>query len=247
MKKFLSICLVALCSVSAMYAQTASTESRTEVPYTTNVSVEATSKTGFYHFVEWQIKNGGNTLGIIAKDGTVSQGNGYEATVSTQPTVDGTGNADGTGRETSTLTLNPLGCDLVNAATSRTVTFEAIFDIDSYTIEGTTEGGGSVEFNNNGTNTGTTTGDVAVTLTATTTDNCSEFDHWVDVETGATVPGKSDNEPHILVVTPQATWAHNSTHTYKAVFGPKKVTITVTTADDQKGTVKILAPAAPQQ
>ena len=59
MKKFLSICLVALCSVSAMYAQTTPTpdvKTQNGVECGSTVTVSATSKTGFYHFVKWEIQ-----------------------------------------------------------------------------------------------------------------------------------------------------------------------------------------------
>lgn len=226
MKKFLSICLVALCSVSAMYAQTASTDSRTGVACGTPVTVEATSKTGFYHFVEWKIQNGTTPLVTVAKDGTTNSqyGESVSTSVDTQ-----------SGVETSTLTLNPLSSALIDAATSGTVTFEAFFEIDSYTINGTVDGTGTV------TGSGNTTGDTPVTLEATANNACTRFDHWEDAE-GNIVPGNS-GEPNKLTVTPLATWEHNSTHEYKAVFVTKTINIVVTTSDNSKGTVTIVAPA----
>ena len=50
MRKFLSICVITLCSVYAMYAQN-SVQKIDSVSCGTNVSVQATSKDGFYHFV----------------------------------------------------------------------------------------------------------------------------------------------------------------------------------------------------
>ena len=236
MKKFLSICLVALCSISAMYAQetTASTDSRPNVACGTEVTVEATSKTGFYHFKEWQIQNGSTILETLSPNGTAADGNNdYGASVSTAILT------DGTGKDKSTLTLNPLSSALIDAATSGTVTFEAFFEIDSYTINGTVDGTGTV------TGSGNTTGDTPVTLEATTNDPCTRFDHWEDAE-GNNVPGNS-GEPNKLTVTPLATWVHGNTYTYKAVFVTKTVNIKVTTADSSKGTVTITAPAGNQQ
>ena len=237
MKKFLSICLVALCSISAMYAQETpnpSTDSRTGVACGTLVTVEATSKTGFYHFVEWQIQNNGNVLETVAKNGSTQSA--YGASVNT--TVN---NNDG-GKETSTLTLNSLSSALIDAATSGTVTFEAFFEIDQYTITGTPNDNSMGEV----TGGGTTTGSNSVTLTATVKSDapCARFDHWeLDDENHTRVPGNNDN-PNQLTVTPEATWAHGSEHKYIAVFVTKTVNITVTTADNNKGTVRIVTPAA---
>ena len=61
MRKFLSICVITLCSVYAMYAQN-SVQKIDSVSCGTNVSVQATSKDGFYHFVVWKIENGSDTL-----------------------------------------------------------------------------------------------------------------------------------------------------------------------------------------
>ena len=68
MKKFLSICLVALCSISAMYAEGTITDSRTGVTCETSVSVQAISTDGFYHLKEWTIENGAddNASGVSA-------------------------------------------------------------------------------------------------------------------------------------------------------------------------------------
>lgn len=231
MKKFLSICLVALCSVSAMYAQTASTDSRSSVSCGTEVKVEATSEDAFYHFDRWEIKNGSTILETLSPNGTADDGtNDYGATVSTAPLP------DGSGKDKSTLTLNPLSSALIDAATSGTVTFEAFYEIDSYTITGTVEGTtGTVSGG------GTTTGNNSVTLTAPSpSDPCTRFDHWESVN------GDPIDDPTnpTLTVTPLATWEHNSTHSYKAVFVTKKVNIVVTTSDNSKGKVSIVTPAA---
>lgn len=239
MKKFLSICLVALCSISAMYAQENDPNSRTGVGCETPVTVQATA-VGYNHLTRWEIQNGNgnNVLSTItvAMDGTTTTtGSNYGATV--------TPGTDNTGAETSTLTLNPLGSTLIDDATLGTVIFEAFFDIDSYTITGTTND------NNMGnvTGGGSTTGNTPVTLTATVnpTATCARFDHWED-ESGQTINGDADH-PDQLTITPETTWKHGSTHTYKAVFVTKTVTITVTTSDSSKGTVQILAPVANPQ
>ena len=125
---------------------------------------------------------------------------------------------------------------MVNAAASGTVTFEALFDIDSYNITGTANDGSM----GNVTGGGNTTGSNSVTLTANATAQCARFDHWED-KAGNTIPG-DDDYPNKLTVTPLATWVHGTTYEYKAVFVPKTVTITVTTAGN--GTVRIVTPAA---
>ena len=229
MKKFLSICLVALCSVSAMYAQENDPNSRTGVGCETPVTVQATA-VGYNHLTKWEIKDNATVLSTItvAADGTTTTtGTDYGATVT--PGTDNT-----TGAETSTLTLNPIGSALIDDATSETVTFEAFFEIDQYTITGEANDDSMGEV----TGGGPTQGSESVTLTARETADCAEFHHW-EVN-GQAIPGATSKT---LTVTPETSWKHGSTHTYTAVFVPKKVTITVTTADDQKGTVKILAPA----
>ena len=61
MKKFLSICLVALCSVSAMYAETTPTPDEktypTPVECGSTVKVSATSVNKHFNFDHWEIKN----------------------------------------------------------------------------------------------------------------------------------------------------------------------------------------------
>lgn len=225
MRKLLSICVITLCSVYAMYAQN-SVQKIDSVSCGTNVSVQATSKDGFHHFVVWKIENGSDTLETLAKDGTTSST--YGATVSTS--------LDTTGVETSTLTFNSLSSALIDTATTGTVTFEAVFDIDSYTINGIVNDStmGSVS------GSGTTTGSTSVTLTATVNQDatCARFDHWEDES------GKNVGNSNQLTVTPEATWAHGSTHTYKAVFVTKTININVKSSDTNMGTVTIIAPSS---
>ena len=129
---------------------------------------------------------------------------------------------------------------MIDTATTGTVTFEAVFDIDSYTINGIVNDStmGSVS------GSGTTTGSTSVTLTATVKQDatCARFDHWED-ESGKKIPGDAAN-PNQLTVTPEATWAHGSTHTYKAVFVTKTININVKSSDTNMGTVTIIAPSS---
>lgn len=235
MKKFLSICLVALCSVSAMYAQT-DPNSQSNVTCDKKVEVTANSNNGYYHFVEWEIKNGTDVLETLAKDGTTNSQ--YGATVSTSVRNDGV--------ETSTLTLDPLGSDLIDAVTSnpKTVTFKANFAIDSYTITGSAEGDGTVEFNNTGTSSGTVEGSTQYTLTATPNpNNCTVFKHWEITVNGQRMP---DSNTSTLTVTPEATWAHGTVLAYKAVFETKTVNINAISSDTNMGTVTLtITPTAP--
>ena len=64
MKKFLSICLVALCSVSAMYAQENDPNSRSGVGCETPVTVQATA-VGYNHLTKWEIKDNATLLSTI--------------------------------------------------------------------------------------------------------------------------------------------------------------------------------------
>lgn len=234
MKKFLSICLVALCSVSAMYAQN-DPNSRSNVECGKEVTVKATANDGYHHFVEWEIQNATTptptTLGKVAKDGSVSQGNGYGATVS--PGVDN-------GKETSTLSLE-LGSALIGDAASGTVIFEAVFAEDSYTIIGETNDGSSSSV----TGGGTTTGSNKLTLTAQPS-ACERFVRW-EVN-GEAIPGATELT---YEVTPEESWADGSSHTYTAVFETKKININAKSNDTNMGTVTLTiadpAPAAPQQ
>ena len=87
---------------------------------------------------------------------------------------------------------------------------------------------------------GTTTGSTSVTLTATVNQDatCARFDHWEDES------GKNVGNSNQLTVTPEATWAHGSTHTYKAVFVTKTININVKSSDTNMGTVTIIAPSS---
>lgn len=250
MKKFLSICLVALCSVSAMYAQNANSESNVECGK--EVTVKATANNGYHHFVKWEIQNtngsSSNVLLTVHKNGNFtydpnnnSSNHNYGATVS--PGVDN-------GKETNTLSLE-LDGTLIGDANLGTVTFEAFFAEDSYTINGTTEGGGTVEFNHNGTTnstvTGTTTGANSVTLTAHP-DNCSVFVGWKKDGADNLIPGATELT---FTVNPEESWADGSEHTYTAVFETKKININAKSNDTNMGTVTLTiadpAPATPQQ
>lgn len=234
MKKFLSICLVALCSASAMYAESEVQDSRTGVSCGTEVTVEANSLNGYYHLKEWKIENGTTVLETVAKN-TTSPSTTYGAT--TSATVNST-----SGIETGTLTLSELSSDLITAATSGTVTFEAIFEIDSYKITSTTEGDGSVTITGVDNN-GNATGEASVTLTATADPQvpCAVFDHWEAVG-NPNDPNNGSTSASLSFTTP-ATWEHGSTHTYKAVFKTKTININVK-SDTSMGTVSITLPTS---
>ena len=74
--------------------------------------------------------------------------------------------------------------------------------------------------------------------------SCYVFDHWADAATGGTELGRSmilSNAPYVAGPGPK---------TYYAVYKKKSVKVTVTTADDDMGTVNISVnnnPASPQQ
>ena len=135
---------------------------------------------------------------------------------------------------------------LIGDANLGTATFEAFFAEDSYTITGTTDGGGSiVTTGGDGNGNGHTTGRTSVTLTANP-DNCSTFSHWVALDGD---PIDNPNNP-TLVVNPEESWADCSTHRYKAVFDTKKININAKSNDTNMGTVTLTitdAPAANQQ
>lgn len=214
MKKFLSICLVALCSVSAMYAQTTtptpSEPTQADVECGSPVTMTATPKP-HYHFTQWVMTDNNSTTHTY----TVA-GSNTEYTCAT----------DATGKNTLTITLSPT---MIGYAQNGELVFKAIFNPNSYTIDATTEGSGTVS------GTGTIIGNSSLTLTATP-DDCSEVS-WVDPD-GNTIPGDAGN-PNQLTITPKATWVDGNTYTYKAVFVKKTVTIKVTTDDPNQGTVGI--------
>ena len=241
MKKFLSICLVALCSVSAMYAQGTITDSRTGVTCETSVSVQAISTNGFYHLKEWTIENGADDNATVlstiavAEDGNTS-GTTYGANVSS-PTYD-----ISTGVETTTLTLTAPIYNLIDAVTSGTVTFKAIFAIDEYIITGESNDAGMGTVASSGTPEGSNT----VRLTATVNNEnatCAKFDHWEALD-GDII---ADPKNPILDVVPLPTWTHKSSHRFKAVFVTKTIDINVKSNNTSMGTVTITAPAANQQ
>ena len=231
MKKFLSICLVALCSVSAMYAEGTIQDSRNGVSCGTEVKVDATSNDGYHHLKEWKIENGATVLETVAKN-TTTPSTLYQATASASVDL------SDHGKEKGYLKLTSLSSTLIDAATSGTVTFEAIFEIDSYKITSATEGSGSVSIDEGVDGDGKATGNTTVKLTANP-DPCSKLVGWkVD---GQTISGATGTT---LTFTPEETWEHNSEHTITAVFETKTININVK-SDTSMGTVSISAPTAP--
>ena len=238
MKKFLSICLVALCSVSAMYAQETPTpnpskDERTGVACDTEVKVEATAKNKHFHFDYWVIRDENSSTNNSIE---TIQGNQTTSTCGATSTVTTTNEID---KAELTVTLNS---SLISAATSGTLTFEAFFTEDVYyIINATTEADASIGTVSQTPNDGKVYDDETATLTATVVDDCYEFVGWkLDdgtgiVSTDATFTVRPDQQSQ--------DWRNNTTHTYKAVFAKKTVNIKVTTADDQKGTVRIVTPA----
>ena len=232
MKKFLSICLVALCSVSAMYAQTTPTPSEAtqeNVECGSTVKVSATSVNKHFNFDHWEIKKDadGSTITSIQPNDNNST---YGAT-SGQTTT------DGDGKETNELTvvLNHNLIDLVS--TSSTVgwlKFEAIFTEENwFTINAITDDA-SLGTVTQTPNDGKVYHDESAILTANPDNDCIAFVGWVD-ESGATV-----STDLTITISPDPSWTNQSTHNYKAVFAKKKVNIKVYTADSSKGTVAIV-------
>ena len=242
MKKFLSICLVALCSVSAMYAQETPTSEVTypnEVECGSTVTVSATAKNKHFNFDHWEIKNDAN-------------GNSIANNISPNPTTPNpdyvtncqTSTPNGDGIETNVLTvaLDQRLIDLVSTVANNgtlnigTLRFEAFFTEENWyiinaAIDNGSEGLGSVSQTPND---GKVYHDESVTLTATH-DDCVAFLGWKD-ENGTIV-----STDEVYTVSPDLNnWQANSStpHIYKAVFAKKKVNIKVTT-DNTKGTVTI--------
>ena len=245
MKKFLSICLVALCSISAMYAQTADVKTHpNEVDCGSTVKVSATAEDHF-KFDHWEIKNDANG-NSIANNITPNNTNNPGYVTSCQTTTTN-------GKETNelTVTLNGSLIDRVSTTpgVTGTLTFEAFFTEKNWYIinaevdDVKSTGSGSVSPIPND---GKVYEGETITLTANA-DDCSVFVRWED-ENGQTVPGISDDEPNKLSVSPDLTnWQANSTtpHTYKAVFAKKTVNIKVKTADNTQGKVAIVSVTAP--
>lgn len=239
MKKFLSICLVALCSVSAMYAQTDPTPSEAEqddVKCGSTVTVSATAKTKHFHFDRWEIK-GIPTTETIGKGQTSAN---YTATSRSSKT--GTNNE--LEKEDLTVTID---YNLINQVTG-TLTFEAFFTEDpkfGITISAVDENGNTLDnsdaqiVTNNIPN--NYTGETINLEVANVQNSCYVFDHWSTAPTGGSNLGQN--------MTYTATYGSANT-TYYAVYKRKTVKIKVTTADNTKGTVAIESvtpPAANQQ
>ena len=227
MKKFLSICLVALCSVSAMYAQTTPAPSEAEqndVKCGSTVTVSATAKSKHFHFDRWEIK-GIPTTETIGKGQTSAN---YTATSRSSKT--GTNNE--LEKEDLTVTID---YNLINQVTG-TLTFEAFFTEDpkySITIKAVDETGNDLDpddyqiVTNNIPN--NYTGEKIDLTVANVQNSCYVFDHW-ETSTGE---NKGTN-----TTLKDATYGSANT-TYYAVYKRKTVKIKVTTADNTKGIVAI--------
>ena len=250
MKKFLSICLVALCSVSAMYAQTNNDSEKTQndVECGSTVTVSATAKDKHFHFDYWVIKNEANGNSIannISPNPTIPNPDYVTSCQTTTP------NGDGIETNVLTVALDHRLIDLVSTAANNgtlnigTLTFEAIFKEENWyiinaAIDNGSEGLGSVSQEPID---GKVYEGESIKLTATH-DDCIAFLGWKD-ETGTIVSTAEE-----YTVSPDPNWQANSTtpHTYKAVFAKKKVNIKVTT-DNTKGyvTLSVNGPAANPQ
>lgn len=237
MKKFLSICLVALCSVSAMYAQDITYDEATQngVECGSTVTVSATSVNKHFNFDHWEIKkDDGSSIATITpgnSDGTYNATSGQTQTESD-------------GRETNVLTVNPLDhnlIDLVNntPGTPGTITFEAIFTEENWYIINAITDDTSLGTVSQTPNDGKVYHDEKAILTATPADDCHEFLRWEDkdgnlVSTNASIEISPDKD----------NWTNHGTYEYKAIFAKKKVNIKVKT-DNTKGTVAIVSVTAP--
>lgn len=231
MKKFLSICLVALCSVSAMYAQgtTAPTSevTRNDVECGSTVTVSATSVNKHFNFDHWEIKKDADNSTIISIQPNTSN--------TTYGATSGQTTTDSDGKETNVLTvdLDHNLIDLVSTSTNvGTLKFEAIFTEENwYTITATTdnESLGTVSQTPNN---GKVYHDETATLTAIPDGDCIAFVGWKNEE------GTIVSTDLSYTISPDPAWTNQSTHTYTAVFAKKKVNIKVTT-DPNQGTVGI--------
>ena len=235
MKKFLSICLVALCSVSAMYAQetTVSEANQDGVECGSTVTVSATATHKHSHFSKWVItgfNNGTTTTETINK-------NENSAIFTTTNSSSMTGTNQDLEKAELTVTIDNNVINWVNTPSAiGTLTFEAFFTEDPITSITTA----AVDENGNALNPGdyqVTTGiqdnyaGETVDLTAENiASSCYVFDHWA-----ATPTGESIVEGNIYT----ATYGTQPTTTYYAVYKKKKVNIKVTTADNSKGIVAI--------
>lgn len=227
MKKFLSICLVALCSVSAMYAQTTTPTTEATVECGSSVTMTATPEP-HYHFTKWVMTDNNND----EHEYTAGSGTDYTCT---------TDNASGI--NTLEITLSPT---MIGYAQNGELVFKAFFAEDSkYTITGIAVNNDATYTPNTeaGTITVTHEGNITndsytgyandpVTLTATA-DACYEFVKWID-ENGTTVSSSASFDTTVQAVA--------SGTTYKAVFKKKTVKVTVTSDNSSQGKVAI-APA----
>lgn len=241
MKKFLSICLVALCSLSAMYAQE-NPNSRSNVECGTEVKVQATATNEHFHFAYWEIKDEANSNLTPIQIQPETTNSTYEARSSrTQP------NGDGYDTNELTVTLNGNLINLVNTTPGviGTLTFEAFFTEDPksrITIiavdeTGTELGTGDYQIvSNNSNNIHTGYVNESVTLeVANVPSSCYVFDHWAETQNGSSIGTD---------MTYTTTYG-STDKTYYAVYKKKTVNINVKSNDNNKGTVAIVSVTAP--
>ena len=236
MKKFLSICLVALCSVSAMYAQeTPATEANlNNVECGSTVTVSATATNKHFHFDHWVItgfNNGTTTTETINKGD-----NSAIFTTTSRSTMTGT-NSD-IEKEELTVTINSNLINWVNTPGAiGTLTFEAFFREDlkhSITIIAVDEAGNPLDANDYliVSNISEVYENETVNLEVDNKNgSCYVFHHWADAATNGTNLGNTK--------TISATYNPQRT-IYYAVY-TNKVNIKVKTANSSigMGTVNI--------
>ena len=236
MKKFLSICLVALCSISAMYAQETDPNSRSNVECGTEVKVEATAQNEHFHFAYWEIKDEANANLTPIKIQPGTSNSTYSATSSqTQP------NGDGYDTNELTVTLNGNLINLVNTTPGviGTLTFEAFFTEDQkfgMTIIAVDETGtqlGTGDYQIVSPTPDNYTGESVTLEVANVPSSCYVFDHWAETQNGSSIGTD---------MTYTATYG-SAAKTYYAVYTKKKVNINVKSHDTNKGTVRIVTPA----
>ena len=230
MKKFLSICLVALCSVSAMYAQeTPTTEANlNNVECGSTVTVSATAASEHFHFHYWMITgfdNGnGTTSERIDKGGS---SNIFNATSSS--TTTGQNNVE---QENLTVTINSNLINWVNTPGAiGTLTFEAFFTEDpksKITIIAVDEAGNTLDVNDYQIVSNLPANDYVGENVTLEVDNkngsCYVFHHWAETPTGQSIGNNK---------TYSATYVSED-KTYYAVY-TNKVNIKVKTANSSIG------------